>query len=81
MSWLDEIERQHEALPSLGGIELALHAIEFTRDQTPRLLALARAAERFLDAAGVIWNGQTAVLEIEVEAAYWVALKEALKGE
>jgi hypothetical protein len=82
MTWLDEIERQYRAeLPGLTGIELAVHALMFVRDQTPRLLALARAAEAFADAAGVHWDGETSVLELSVEAQFWTALKEALKGE
>jgi hypothetical protein len=81
LGWLDEIERQCRAeLPGLTGIELAVYALMFVRDQTPRLLALARAAEAFADASGVHWDGETPVLEIEVEAQFWTALKDALEG-
>jgi hypothetical protein len=46
-----------------------------------RMSRVARAAERLADAAGVHWDGETPVLEIEVEAQFWTALKEALEGE
>jgi hypothetical protein len=71
--------RSHTASPLTDDADwtFAEHAPEDTR----RLLAVARAAERFADSAGVHWDGETPVLEIEVEAAAWVALKEALEGE
>lgn len=41
--------------------------------------ALETVARRFVDACGIHWDGVSPVLELEVEAAEWCALREAVK--